>query len=606
MMAAPCFLPGSGDAEPEAEALPREEMFEAGLRVDVLPGRQHVLAGVKNTVRTRVQIVTPEQSAVTAVRPPLQVVCVLDRSGSMGGERLRFAKKACQKLVKHLDVGDTLHFVTYSDAAQVVFENGDLSTDGKERLKSEIQRVEADGLTNLFAGMEKAVELLGGPSLEDLHRLEDMPVTDANANSVRRIFLFSDGQVNRGLVDPLDIKRVVASWANFGITTSTFGIGTDFNEPLMRGIAEVGKGRYTYLESGPEIPKLVSKSVHHLLALYGSEAMLEVRGLMHTVVSQIYGADADEEAESNALPGAAHHLGDLHYGNKRTVLLELEVAPQGNAAQEAFEAAEWTLSFQQEGAQAQFGGILSLETTRETAVLGQEDVRVSSAFAVRRAADLDAEIANALSLRNVEHARTLKAAQLRLINESLQVAQTAGSAVEADMLQRVLERAEELAGRLENNDEDVENVRRRCVHEMELNRAMSDAGWEDGMNSSVCSRGDVADMDSIRGMLTPPGSPDRSPGSSPIGSPRGSSPRGSFRFAAPASPISVASSRSVASSTGVPAADASQGSSSTDAPPMRPDVSRTRPSLGGGFLRSALSKSMRKMGRLCGVTGPQS
>lgn len=596
------------DAEPEAEALPREEMVEAGLRVDVLPGRQHVLAGVKNTVRTRVQIVTPDQNAVAAMRPPLQVVCVLDRSGSMHGERLRFAKKACQKLVKHLGVGDTLHLVTYSDEVQVVFENGDLSTDGKERLKSQIQRLEAGGLTNLFAGMEKAAELLGGPALEDLHRLEEMPVTEANANSVRRIFLFSDGQVNRGLVDPHDIKRVVAAWANLGITTSTFGIGTDFNEPLMRGIAEVGKGRYTYLESGPEIPKLVSKSVHHLLALYGSEAMLEVRGLTHTVVSQIYGADEDEEAESTALPGAAHILGDLHYGNKRTVLLELEVAPQGNAAQETFEAAEWTLSFQQEGAQAQFRGVLSLETTRESAMLGQENVRVSSAFAVRRAADLDAEIANSLSLSNVEHARSLKATQLRLINESLQAAQAAGSAAEAEMLQRVLERAEELAERLQNSNEDVENVRRRCVQEMELNRAMSDAGWEEGMNSSVCSRGDVADMDSIRGILTPPSSPDRSPGSSPIGSPRGSPPRGSLRFSGGSSAISVASSRSVASSNGVPATEDSQGSSSTNAPPMRPDVSRSSPPFpsGGRFLGSALSKSMKQIGKLCGGAGTQS
>eukprot|EP00930_Biecheleria_cincta_P035461 TRINITY_DN24389_c0_g1_i1.p1 TRINITY_DN24389_c0_g1~~TRINITY_DN24389_c0_g1_i1.p1 ORF type:complete len:606 (+),score=119.92 TRINITY_DN24389_c0_g1_i1:106-1923(+) len=605
-MAAPWNLRGFADAEPEAEALPREEMIEAGLRVEVLPGREHVLAGVKNTVRTRVMIVTPDQSAVATMRPPLQVVCVLDRSGSMSGERLRFAKKACQKLVKHLEVGDTLHLVTYSDAVQVVFENGDLSTEGKERLKSQIQSVEANGMTNLFAGMEKAVELLGGPSLTDLQS-QEMPVTDSNASSVRRIFLFSDGQVNRGLVDEQEMKHAVAAWANLGITTSTFGIGTDFNEPLMRGIAEVGKGRYTYLESGPEIPKLVSKSVHHLLALYGSEATLEVRGLMHTVVSQIYGADEDDEEESSALPGAAHLLADLHYGNKRTVLLELEIAPPGSTAQEVFQAAEWTLSFQQQGAQAQFQGVLCLETTHESSMLGQEDVRVGSAFVVRRAADLDAEIANSLSLRNIEHARSLKSRQLRLISESLQAAQAAGvgAAAEAEMLKRVLERAEELAERLQNNSEDVENVRRQCIQEMDLNRAMSDAGWEDRMNSSVGSMGDVADMDSIRGMLTPPGSHGRSSVSSPNGSPRSTPPTHSMRFHMPGSPISVASSISLALSDQDPAADASEGSSSTAAPP---GGTRTQSWIQprGSFLSSAFSKSMLKIGKLCGGTGTQS
>lgn len=595
-MVAPWVLPGCADAEPEAEALPLEEMVDAGLRVDVLPGRQHVLAGVKNIVRARVQIVTPYQSTVATMRPPLQVVCVLDRSGSMAGERLRFAKKACQKLVKHLEVGDTLHLVTYSDKVQVAFENGDLSTEGKERLKSQIQRVEAGGPTNLFAGMEKAVELLGGPSITDLRQWEEMPVTDANSSSVRRIFLFSDGQVNYGNVDEHEMKHAVAEWANLGITTSTFGIGTDFNEPLMRGIAEAGKGRYTYLESGPEIPKLVSKSVHHLLAMYGSEAILEVRGLTHTVVSRIYGADEDEEAGSSSLPGAAHLLADLHYGNKRTVLLELEVAPPGNTGQEVFQAAEWKLSFQQEGAQAQFRGVLSLETTGESSVLGQEDVCVSSAFVVRRAADLDAEIANSLSLRNVEHARSLKTRQLRLISESVQAAQAAGAAAEAEMLQRVLERAEELASRLQNNSEDVENVRRQCIQEMELNRAMSDAGWEDRMNSSVGSIGDVADMDSIRGMLTPPGSPGRSSLSSPNGSPRGNCPR---------SPFSGASSVSVAPSDRDPAADVSEGSSSTVAPPRGSCTqSPIRPK--GSFFSSVFSKSMINISKLCGGAGTQS
>merc|ERR1719482_365674 len=105
-------------------------------------------------------------------------------------------------------------------------------------------------------------------------------------------------------------------------------------------------------------------------------------------------------------------------------------------------------------------------------------------------------------MKCVEQARSLKNTQLRLIKESLASAEAAGAAAEAEMLQRVLERAEELAERLENKQEDVECVRRQCIQEMELNMAMSDAGWEDGVNSS------------------PGGSPPGSPGISPPGSPR--------------------------------------------------------------------------------------
>jgi len=386
-------------------------------------------------------------------------------------------------------------------------------------------------MTNLFEGLQAAVSLLGGPmwlrGQQQFSAAQVGPHTNGGDASVRRIFLFSDGLVNRGICEDPEIQAAVAAWANLGITTSTFGIGTDFNEPLMRGIAEAGKGRYTYLEDGREIPKLVSKSVHDLLALYGSEATLEVRGLAYTTVSQLYAGAEDDEEGSAALPGITQ-LGDLHYGNKRTVLLELEVAPPGNAPQEDFEAAEWMLTFLHEGTPAHFSGRLSLGMTRDRAALGEENIAVSSAFVVRRAAEMDAEIADLLMQRNVERARAMKNVQLGILRENLQAARDAGSEDNVTMLQRVLERAEQLATRLEDDREDVENVRRRCVQEQELNCAMSACGWEARSNSSIGSpmpSPPGSPLGSPRGgrsnmlAFSPPLSPPLSPGLTPVGSP---------------------------------------------------------------------------------------
>merc|ERR1719487_2561884 len=98
-------------------------------------------------------------------RPPIKVACVLDCSYSMDGQKLRFAKRAVLKLVKHLGENDTLHFITYADRARLVFRDGDLSEAGKEALREEVLGVRTCGSTNLFAGLEAAVAALQGRPL---------------------------------------------------------------------------------------------------------------------------------------------------------------------------------------------------------------------------------------------------------------------------------------------------------------------------------------------------------------------------------------------------------------------------------------------------------
>jgi Ca-activated chloride channel family protein len=506
--------PGAA-VEPEAEAIPREDAAALGLRVEVLAGRALVLSGVKNTVRTMVNIMTPEPLASAQMRAPIRVACVLDRSGSMGGEKLNFAKKAVQKLVKHLDAQDTLHLVTYDHTVQVAFRNGDLSEAGKESLKAAIQAVRTGGTTNLFGGLEAAVQLLGGEAWSGQKEMAS-PEGDRD---VRRIFLFSDGNVNAGMCDKHEIRRAVAAWAGAGITTSTFGIGLDFDEPLMKGIADAGKGRYTYLSKGRDIPKLVSKSVHDLLELYGSEATLDIRGAMHTSVVRVYGADEDDQGScGTSMPGLLH-MGDLHYANKRMALMELEAAPPGYPGDAAhFVAAEWILTFQQAGAQVQLFGELKLQATRDRGALGEESKAVRAAFAVSQAADWELEVADLLSHGDRARARDAKARQIEFLKETIE----AVGASEAAMLIQVLERAERVSEQLEGS-ECSEAVRRQCVQEVQLGRAMSACGFEDRCDSSpggsehsggdVGNLGDFDDLNSPRGSVgsvcsqTPPGSP---------------------------------------------------------------------------------------------------
>jgi len=307
----------------------------------------------------------------------------MDCSGSIRGQKLDYAKKAVLKLVKHLDARDTLHFVTYDTAARIVFQDGDLSDTGKEALRHQIESVYANGQTNLCGGLDIAANLLEGTvdsistsarSGWSLTRPSSKKTPAKDDGIMRRIFLFSDGRVNVGTTDPQAIQRKVSTWANAGITTGTFGIGADFDEQLMRGIATSGQGRYQFLATARDIPKLVSKSVHDLIDIFASEALLDLRGCEHTTVTRVYGGhdeDGDGDRTHNA-PGLLH-LGDIHSDNLRVVLAELDVAPPGNAEQGLlFDAAEWVLTCQRNGAPVRFSGQVQLRSTRDRASLGDE------------------------------------------------------------------------------------------------------------------------------------------------------------------------------------------------------------------------------------------
>lgn len=499
-------------SEPEAEVGSREEA--EGFHVEAIAGSSHVLCGVRGSVRVLFRIQTPANNAAAMAlqRPPLRVACVLDNSGSMSGQKLEYAKRAVMKLVKHLDTRDELHFVTYNSTAKVEFQNGDLSEAGKEALRHQVDAVRARGGTNLLAGLESAVALLGATAeTGSVSHCKDTKES-AQDETLRRVFLFSDGCVTAGVTNHEQILAAVRAWSGAGVTTTSFGIGADFDETLMRRIAEEGRGRYAFLATAQDIPKLVSKAVHELLDLYASDAVLEVRGQAHTIVSRIYGAgtdDVDITADNSndhcsvaaplATPGLIS-LGDLHHDNIRQVLAELEVAPPGNTeGNMAFSAVEWVLTFQREGSPAQFSGQVELHPTRDRSLLGEEVIAVQTAFAIQRSADLDLRVAGLLARRERDQARDTKAQQLGVLQATLKAARDAGDQTNADVLARVLERAERVAEQLRDLEEDGDSsvIRRHCVHEVGLNRAMSHAGWASGCDSDAegC---DVANLDDLR------------------------------------------------------------------------------------------------------------
>jgi Ca-activated chloride channel family protein len=260
----------------------------AGLRT----GRDQVL-----DVLVRVQA-----GPATNARPrlPLHLAIVLDRSGSMSGAPLEEAKRCAASIVDRLDARDRVSVIAYDNTVRVVAPCVPLTE--RESLKHAIASLDSGGATDLHAGW-----LTGAESLA--------PHTRADVLS--RVVLLSDGCANHGLCDVAEIEKHCAQLASTGVTTSTYGLGGDFNEQLMVQMARAGRGNSYYGQTAQDLMEPFMQELDLLAALCARNVQLRLvtpDGVRATVLN-------DYPATANG----GVRLPDLAYGGEAWALVQLTI-----------------------------------------------------------------------------------------------------------------------------------------------------------------------------------------------------------------------------------------------------------------------------------------
>ncbi len=209
-------------------------------------------------------------------RTPANVSIVLDRSGSMDGEKMARAKEAASIAISMLDDRDIVSIVTYSDTVSVLVPATRVSD--RNYIQSRIETVFADGSTALFAGVSKGAD-------EVSKFLEQ--------NSVNRVILLSDGLANIGPDSPRALGSLGESLKRSGVSVTTIGLGLGYNEDLMVQLAQQSDGNHAFVENYNDLTRIFRYEFQDILSVVAQDVKIEINCPEGIVPLRILGRDAE-------------------------------------------------------------------------------------------------------------------------------------------------------------------------------------------------------------------------------------------------------------------------------------------------------------------------
>ncbi|MEO7665060.1 MAG: VWA domain-containing protein, partial [Candidatus Limnocylindrales bacterium] len=196
-------------------------------------------------------------------RDAVNIAFVLDRSGSMGGQKIELARRAIETAIDRLLPDDRFAVIAYDDNIDVVVASTPASREAKDGAIRQVRRIDARGSTDLGAGWLKGAEQVA------LHQT-------AGREGIHRILLLTDGLANQGMTDPAELARHAGELRARGVGTTTFGVGEDFDETLLQGMADAGGGHFYYIERPEQITDLIASEVGELLEVVARDAAIEI------------------------------------------------------------------------------------------------------------------------------------------------------------------------------------------------------------------------------------------------------------------------------------------------------------------------------------------
>ncbi len=286
------------------------------VRIEADMAQPYVLAGApqKGYLRVTLRGLRP---AETTARPPVNLAIVLDKSGSMTGEKIDHARQAAIRALSMLGPNDVVSVVTYDDTVHVLVPATKL--DDREYIYTQISQIQAGGSTALFAGVSKGAA--------EVRKFLD-------ANHVNRVILLSDGLANVGPSSPGDLAELGTSLGREGIAVTTIGLGLDYNEDLMTKLAQASDGNHTFAEAPGDLERAFAREFGDVLSVVAQDVDVVIECADGVRPVRVLGRDANIVGQR-----VVTSMNQLYGDQEKYVFVEVELPKTDEVKQTDFAVA---------------------------------------------------------------------------------------------------------------------------------------------------------------------------------------------------------------------------------------------------------------------------
>lgn len=369
--------------------------FDVGgtLRMEGRLGHAQLAAGRETETYLFVDVKAAAEQQAGSLATPVNLAIVLDRSGSMQGQRMSNAIAAAQGMIRRLRDGDTVSVVGYNTSTQILLQPTRIDSRTRDFALASLRGVDAQGNTCVSCGVEAAMDLLAR----------------GESGAVQRILLLSDGEANTGVRDVDGFRRLGDRARGMETAVSSIGVDVDYNERVLFALSQSSNGRHYFVDDPSGLPRIFDDELQSLVTTIASNAVVEIDLAPGVTVSQVFDRSFDQRGDRVTVPFGAFSADD-----EKTVLLRLRV-PAGEAGRRPI--ADVRMRFQDlvGGKQGECEGKLVAMLTKEASELSPLDPLVETRLA-------RSETSAALALANEQFAagdvglarRTLEASRGRI------------------------------------------------------------------------------------------------------------------------------------------------------------------------------------------------
>lgn len=226
---------------------------------------------------------TSNLDAASWKREPLNLVAVVDKSGSMNGEPLELVRRSLLQILGQMGPGDRMSIVLYGDRSHVYLQPTDVAGH-REQIAEMIRGIASAGSTNMEAGLRVGYDTA----------FADAPGFKGNT----RMMLFTDEQPNVGATDAASFIGMAQEASRRGIGLTTIGVGVQFGSALATRVSSTRGGNLFFIANRDEVEKVFDKQLDTMTSELAHDLVLTLKPVPGYRISGVFGVPADVMEET--------------------------------------------------------------------------------------------------------------------------------------------------------------------------------------------------------------------------------------------------------------------------------------------------------------------